>query len=766
MAAVTFACPNCKTEIETNESFIGGKAQCPGCNSTVLIPMPGINPGMTIGGFVIERQLGIGGMGEVWLAVHKAMDRKVALKILSPALTGDSDFVTRFMAEVKVSAKLEHPNIVTAYDAGSEDGTYYLAMTYVNGKELDSKLKSDKVIDEREALRIIRSIAEALKYAWDEFKILHRDIKPSNIMLDARGNAKLMDMGISKSMCENKGLTMTGMIVGTPYYMSPEQARAETELDSRSDIYALGTTLYHLVTGEVPYEASTAMGILTRHITEPFPPPQLKNPALSDECSVLLEVMMAKKAEERQQDWSAVISDIDRVLSSKFPLTPRPQAGMSQVMQMTGSQVLAKREITDLPKKAKKICGPQKTDEQEKNTGTKSNIPLIIGISLVVICLICIISFWERNGNHNGSEKVKENIEMRISDNSKPAVDNNKSVELEEMWQYAVNYARTNPKNVKQILTNYEKIKKAGEGSKYELMASTEIAKLKKRPKPGKQKFRKVAEKQKRAQIKTHVRDLNCSRKVKSIELELMAIETGMFKRGVHDITLTKPFWIGKYEVTQEQYEKVMGKNPSTCKKSGKTAPVECVSWTEANEFCKKLTDMERKNLPEGYQFRLPTEAEWEYCCRAGTETKYYFGDSGDDLYKYGNYKDNSSDLDDKDKDHDDGFEQTSPVGYFKPNPWGIYDTHGNVWEWCFDWYANYPGKSVSDPTGPEDGGKRVLRGGSWYATVEDCQSGFRHSNSPDYRFYGIGFRLVLAPVIDTGNRKEAKTDAAWDSSL
>jgi len=326
----------------------------------------------------------MGGMGEVWLATQTAMDRKVALKILSPALTGDENFVSRFMEEVKMSAKLEHPNIITAFDAGNENGIYYLAMSYIDGMELEVKLKVDKIVNEHEALKIIRSIAEALKYAWDKFKILHRDIKPSNIMISSDGDAKLMDMGISKSMSENRDLTMTGMIVGTPYYMSPEQARADAELDSRSDIYALGATLYHIVTGQVPYDASTAMGVLAKYMTEPFPSPQIKNPELSDVCSVLLEIMMAKKAENRQQDWASVISDIDQVLNGEFPNTPRPEAGKSQVMQMSASQSLDRRKITNRPKKAKKKAKQAPAQPEP----TKSKLPLIIGVAAVVLILI------------------------------------------------------------------------------------------------------------------------------------------------------------------------------------------------------------------------------------------------------------------------------------------------------------------------------------------------------------------------------------------
>ena len=347
MSEIRFTCSKCGVEIEAAESFAGSVAQCPSCNSTVMIPMPGIRPGMKIAGYEVVRRLGAGGMGEVWLANQTAMDRKIALKILSPALTSSSEFIDRFLKEVKNTAKLEHPNIITAHDAGVDNGIYYLAMSYVDGAVLEDLLSIDKKVPEKEALRIVRCVADALRYAWDEFKILHRDIKPANIMLDSRKNPKLMDMGISKSMSEEKGLTMTGMIIGTPYYMSPEQARAEADMDSRSDIYSLGSTLYHLVTGEVPYDATTAMGILMKHMADPFPPPQKKNPLISDECSTLLEIMMAKSPNDRQKTWEDVISDIDLVISGKFPASVRPSAGKSTVMQETPSQKISRKKILE-----------------------------------------------------------------------------------------------------------------------------------------------------------------------------------------------------------------------------------------------------------------------------------------------------------------------------------------------------------------------------------------------------------------------------------
>ncbi len=370
--------------------------------------MPGISPGIIVAGYEIVRRLGAGGMGEVWLAKQTAMDRKVALKILSPALTSNKEFVDRFLKEVKNAAKLEHQNIVTAYDAGCDGSIYYLAMSFVDGALLDDLLKIDKRIPEKEALRIARGVADALCYAWNEYKILHRDIKPANIMLDSRKNPKLMDMGISKSMSEDKGLTMTGMIVGTPYYMSPEQAKAEPGIDCRADIYSLGATLYHLVTGTVPYEAQTAMAILMKHMTDPFPPPKEKNPEVSDGCSALLEIMMAKMPADRQTSWEDVIKDIDLVASGQMPATRRPSAGKSAVMQETPSQQISRRKVLEdihkpkkplakaslISKAAQRTPQPQPEPEAKKEDSYLSYV--LIGVcttfAVLIVCGLIILN--------------------------------------------------------------------------------------------------------------------------------------------------------------------------------------------------------------------------------------------------------------------------------------------------------------------------------------------------------------------------------------
>ncbi|WP_349247218.1 formylglycine-generating enzyme family protein [Anaerobaca lacustris] len=189
-----------------------------------------------------------------------------------------------------------------------------------------------------------------------------------------------------------------------------------------------------------------------------------------------------------------------------------------------------------------------------------------------------------------------------------------------------------------------------------------------------------------------------------------------------HCVTLTKGFYLGVYEITQSQWRAVMGDNPSHFQ--GDDLPVENVSWEDAVAFCRKLSEQ------EGVEYRLPTEAEWEYACRAGSSTRYHSGDSDSDLGDYAWYHANSN-------------RRTQPVGRKKPNAWGLHDMHGNVWEWCQDRYVAYPRHSVTDPLGVASGADRAFRGGSWQSIARDCRSACRLWITLGYRDNAMGFRLA-----------------------
>lgn len=324
---ITIQCPACRAELSAATTPTEHEAECPACGAQVTIPGTGVGPGTLIADFQVVRRLGRGGMGEVFLATQLSLERPVALKILPLAMASAAGQVERFRQEVRLLARVEHPNIVTAFAGGMDGEVPYFAMAYVDGEALHTRLKREGPLPEVEALRIARDVARALGYAWDRHRLIHRDIKPSNIMIDRRGTVKVMDFGLSKSLTDDLSLTGTGKALGTPHYMSPEQALSRRDLDCRSDIYSLGATLYHLVAGVFPYTGSTSLEILTKHVQEPLTSARKHNPAVTRPCDRLLRVLMAKAPDARPSTWDRVIEELDRVRQGHFPITPLPAKG-------------------------------------------------------------------------------------------------------------------------------------------------------------------------------------------------------------------------------------------------------------------------------------------------------------------------------------------------------------------------------------------------------------------------------------------------------
>ncbi len=320
---ITFDCPNCKASISGTDEQVGAVLPCPACDERIMIPAPGIEVGMMLGNYRIDSLLGAGGMGEVYAATQLGLDRTVALKVLSPACLSDQNAVDRFMREMRVAGKLMHPNIVTAFDAGTENGYHYIAMTYINGTDVETILKEDKRIPEDEALTVALKIARALDHAWTQHGMLHRDLKPGNIMVNQDGEIKLMDMGLAKIKSADAGLTADGTFLGTPHYISPEQARNK-DMDCRSDMYSLGATLFNMVTGQRPFRGANLMAIVAMHVSDPIPDPCTLNQELTPACGRLIEKMMAKSPDDRYPDWKALQEAIERVLAGEPETTTAP----------------------------------------------------------------------------------------------------------------------------------------------------------------------------------------------------------------------------------------------------------------------------------------------------------------------------------------------------------------------------------------------------------------------------------------------------------
>ncbi len=277
---------------------------------------------LKIPGYQILQKLGKGSMGIVYKAKQLSVDRVVAIKVLLDALAQNKEFIKRFEREAKIAAKLSHNNVVNAIDAGEVNGHYYFVMEYVEGPTIKDFLDQNRTFEETEALRIVLAIAEALKHA-NQRGLIHRDIKPENVILTRDGAVKLADLGLARLTDDEKwGLAEAGMAIGTPYYISPEQVRGQTNVDIRADIYSLGATLYHMVTGKVPYGGETPNEVMRKHVDPnvTMVPPDHINTKLSGGLGMVVETMMAKNREHRYQTPDDLILDLKCLQRGDSPM--------------------------------------------------------------------------------------------------------------------------------------------------------------------------------------------------------------------------------------------------------------------------------------------------------------------------------------------------------------------------------------------------------------------------------------------------------------
>ncbi len=267
-----------------------------------------LEPGRQIGGYRIEAMIGAGGMGQVYRATQLSMNRLVALKVLAPRLTRNARFRDRFLREARAAGRLHHPNLIAVHDVNEADGLLYFSMELVEGTSIRDLIGELGTIDEERALDIIRQTLDALRYAHER-GIIHRDIKPDNLMLTRTGMVKVADLGLSRSdNPDDDGdefTTKTGTMMGTPYYMPPEQGRDAHRADHRADIYATGATLYHMVCGKVPFDGETAIAILINASTQPLTWPE---PGPTLPVRRLIAALMARKVADRPQSASDALA--------------------------------------------------------------------------------------------------------------------------------------------------------------------------------------------------------------------------------------------------------------------------------------------------------------------------------------------------------------------------------------------------------------------------------------------------------------------------
>ncbi len=305
-------------------------------------------------------------MGAVFMARQTVLRRLVAIKTLQPSLACDAEFVTRFHNEAVAAAGLNHPNLVQVYAAGHTDGIHWFAMEFVDGESVETRLKRLGKLDPAEAIAICIHVCTALEYGWRKAQLIHRDIKPDNVFLSNDGEVKLGDLGLAKSSDQQQGLTMTGASMGTPLYISPEQAEGKRDIDLRTDIYSLGATLYHLLAGAPPYTAQSAISMMMKHVGADIPDVRSVDPSLPATLAEVVFKMLQKAPEDRYGSYAELIAGLHAAHAALQEPRPIPTAQPAVI-----------RAATPAPPKA----------------GSPFPRPLLYGLGAAT-CLLAGLSYW------------------------------------------------------------------------------------------------------------------------------------------------------------------------------------------------------------------------------------------------------------------------------------------------------------------------------------------------------------------------------------
>ena len=679
--------------------------------------------GTRLGHYRILSLLGRGGMADVYRAEDERLGREVALKALPPEFARDPERIERFEREVRAAARLNHPNVVTVYEFGQGEGQHFYTMALMPGGDLKARIRAHPDgMPPGEARSVAQAMARALHYAHGR-GFVHRDVKPENILFGEEETPQLTDFGIARAMESGTRMTATGMSIGSPHYMSPEQAQG-LKVDARSDLYSLGVVVYEMLTGRLPFDAVNTFAVAYSHINDPVP----ELPKALAGWQPVVERLLAKSPEDRYGS----AGQLAEALGSDGPPhgpAQAPSTRMTSVGQQLGPTRRAGGSGTRLVEAAKPRAGLRGA--------------LAGAVLALAVVGIGYLALRDTKGpepvpanSGRGAGAVRSTPVRPVP--VRPAVPSSPESPAERM-RYGSLTLDLEPSDARVTLPDVEPRYRPGvrlpEGRHRVIVRSSG--------------YRTVTRTvdisgDTRVRIELERRQLRTGTSRVFDGIEFVWIPPGEFRMGstsrhadsdekpVTRVRITRGFWLGKYEVTQRQWEGVMGSNPSGFNSCGGDCPVEGFSWNDAQEFIGKLN-----GRSGGRRYRLPTEAEWEYAARAGTTTDTYAGDitkpSGNDpvLNRIAWYHENSGG-------------GTHPVGRKAPNAWGLHDMLGNVREWVGDWYGDYSGGTVTDPDGPRSGSVRVNRGGSWNYDARDCRSAYRIRNWPGGRFnFYLGFRLL-----------------------
>lgn len=377
---IEFQCKNCSEFLSVESQQKGHDIECTSCGNELKVPLQGsIEVGNIIEDHLIQQEIGQGAMGKVYLASHLLMNRQVAIKTISPKIRQDDDAVEQFIQELQMGAQLSHPNIVTVYTAGYSDGVYYISMQYIDGFDMNERVESSGPLPEKEALAVVSTVSDAMSYAWNDFRMIHRDIKPENVRISSRGDIMIMDFGLAKMRSNEGELNEEGLVIGTPDFMSPEQAEGRSDIDFRADMYALGVVLIYLLTSKRPFQAPDPLDVVAMHINKDMPSVKELNSEVqvSKETLDLIRKMTSKDRDERFTSWEEVGEAVDRILASNNTKTSTRRKKPPVKSSASSSRSVRSRSVS-----AAKV---RRRRRQSSGIGTLILVVVILGVILGVI---------------------------------------------------------------------------------------------------------------------------------------------------------------------------------------------------------------------------------------------------------------------------------------------------------------------------------------------------------------------------------------------
>jgi serine/threonine protein kinase/formylglycine-generating enzyme required for sulfatase activity len=678
-----------------------------------------------IGNYRILKMLGRGGMGVVYLAEDERLRRLVAIKVMLDEYAQHELARARFQREARAMAKVKSDHIVTIHLVDEENNSPFFVMEYLQGLSLESYLRSNPELNLSTIIRISLEIAQGLSDAHSH-GLIHRDIKPDNLFLEApKGRIKVLDFGLARHLDDATQLTHTGKIMGTPYYMAPEQAEGKKETDHRADIFSFGVVLYRLCSGELPFQGDTIYSVIAALLQHNPLPVEKLNSKIPIRLSRLIERMISKDMQLRPQTIDEVRTELQAIkMSVNLGQAETPMLLSETVpIESSFSATVAKSDVRTLSVVQTK-GKPETIAKMDERTlpfvpAKKKPWKWLVGVGAAIFAIVALVIIMGQGPNSGSTENPpgskRDNAKDDAGSKDKIAGGNRKKPEA-----LKAPFSPEEAKNAQKEWAEY---------------LGREV---------------------------TEWIDLG-----NEIKQEMVLIPPGEYEMGAPEgeeeahgderprrkIKIEYPFYVSRFEVMQKQFMQVMdGENPGLFRGSNQGSkaagmdtnrfPVEYVSWREAKSYCQQLR---KPDWIKG-DWRLPSEAEWEYACRAGTVTPFHFGTklNGEQANCYGNRSYGTS-------KKGPTLAMTTEVGKYGANAFGLHDMHGNVWEWCEDYYGRYEtapknGNARTTKEHDNDQEVRIVRGGSWENYPAQCRSSTRLHFLSNAKYWNLGFRVVCVP--------------------